>query len=63
MRELKLLAKEFENKKGTVIRTNFGDDSNKSLNVRASSFLRTVTNEQRKNKTNEVFLVAIIPEK
>lgn len=63
MRELKLLAREFENKKGTVIRTNFGDDSNKSLNVRASSFLRTVANEQKKNKTNEVLLVAIIPEK
>lgn len=63
MRELKLLAKEFENKKGTVIRTNFGDDSSKSLNVRASSFLRTVANEQKKNKTNEVLLVAIIQEK
>ena len=63
MRELKLLAKEFENKKGTVIRTNFGDDSNKSLNVRVSTFLRTVVNEQKKNKTNEVLLVAIIPEK
>ncbi len=63
MRELKLLAREFENKKGTVIRTYFGDDSNKSLNVRISSFLRTVVNEQKKNNTNEVLLVAIIPEK
>ena len=63
MRELKLLAREFENKKGTVIRTYFGDDNNKSLNVRASTFLRTVVNEQKKNKTNEVLLVAIIPEK
>ena len=63
MRELKLLAREFENTKGTVIRTYFGYDSNKSLNVRASTFLRTVVNEQKKNKTNEVLLVAIIPEK
>lgn len=60
-RELDILAKEYQNKKGTVLRKELNLYQT-SINTASSAFLREIEYQAKKQKQAKVTVVAVIDE-